>query len=61
VAAHLDALADLDATAAPVEPGDVSDTYRALALAALARARLPEGDRETIRGLLEATAPRDDA
>ena len=29
---QLDALADLDATAAPLEPGDVSDTYRALAL-----------------------------
>ncbi|MFJ6043623.1 Rossmann-like and DUF2520 domain-containing protein [Brachybacterium paraconglomeratum] len=61
VAAHLDALADLDATAAPLEPGDVSDTYRALALAALARARLPEGDRETIRALLEAAPPPEES
>lgn len=60
VAAHLDALADLDA-AAPLEPGDVSDTYRALALAALARARLPEGDRETIRTLLEAAPPPEES
>src|SRR5699024_1500143 len=30
VAAHLDALADLDATGAPGERGDVRDTYRAL-------------------------------
>jgi predicted short-subunit dehydrogenase-like oxidoreductase (DUF2520 family) len=61
VAAHLEALSDLDATAAPVEPGDVSDTYRALALAALARARLPEGAHEQIRALLEQTPPREDA
>ena len=61
VGAHLEALADLDATAAPVEPGDVSDTYRTLALAALARARLPEGAREQIRALLEETPPREDA
>ena len=61
VGAHLEALADLDATAAPVEPGDVSDTYRTLALAALARARLPEGAREQIRALLEETPPPEDA
>ena len=52
---------DLDATAAPLEPGDVSDTYRALALAALARARLAEGDRETIRALLEAAPPPEES
>ena len=61
VAAHLDALADLDATAAGVEPGDVADTYRALALAALERARLPLGDRARIRELLETDRPARDA
>ena len=61
VAAHLDALADLDATAAGVEPGDVADTYRALALAALERARLPLGDRARIRELLETDGPARDA
>ena len=60
VAAHLDALADLDATGAPGERGDVGDTYRALALAALARARLPEETRARIRGLLEDQPPRKD-
>ncbi|WP_394215975.1 Rossmann-like and DUF2520 domain-containing protein [Brachybacterium vulturis] len=60
VGAHLDALADLDATGTPGEPGDVSDTYRALALAALSRARLPEDTRQRIRVLLEAQPPRED-
>ncbi|ATG52349.1 oxidoreductase [Brachybacterium vulturis] len=60
VGAHLDALADLDATGTPGERGDVSDTYRALALAALSRARLPEDTRERIRVLLEARPPRED-
>ncbi|MBB5831746.1 Rossmann-like and DUF2520 domain-containing protein [Brachybacterium aquaticum] len=61
VAAHLTALADLDATAAPVELGDVGGTYRALAAAALARARLPEDARTRIRELLEENPPREDA
>src|SRR5699024_7404081 len=60
VAAHLDALADLDAAGAPGERGDVGDAYRALALAALARARLPEETRARIRGLLEDQPPRKD-
>lgn len=53
VAAHLAALDDLDVTGAPGEPGDVASTYRALALAALSRAKLPEQTREQIRDLLE--------
>ena len=60
VSAHLDALADLDATGAPGERGDVSDTYRALALAALSRVRLPEDTRESIRVLLQDPPPRED-
>lgn len=59
VQAHLDALADLDATGAPGEQGDVSDTYRSLALAALSRARLPEDTRARIRALLEDRPPQD--
>ena len=38
VSAHLEALGDLDVTGAPGERGDIADTYRALALAALSRA-----------------------
>lgn len=53
VSAHLGALRDLDATGAPGDPMDTSATYRALALAALSRARLPEDTRTLIRGLLE--------
>lgn len=60
VGAHLDALADLDATGTPGERGDVSATYRALALAALSRARLPEDTRASIRVLLEDQPPRED-
>ncbi|MDN5821227.1 MAG: DUF2520 domain-containing protein, partial [Brachybacterium sp.] len=60
VQAHLDALSDLDATGTPGERGDVSDTYRALALAALSRARLPEDTRESIRVLLEDQPPGED-
>lgn len=53
VAAHLEALADLDATGAPGERGDVTDTYRALARAALARARLPEDTWSALDALLQ--------
>lgn len=60
VGAHLDALGDLDATGMPGERGDVSDTYRALALAALSRVRLPEDTRASIRVLLEDQPPRED-
>ncbi|MGP9537445.1 Rossmann-like and DUF2520 domain-containing protein [Brachybacterium sp. AOP43-C2-M15] len=57
VSSHLEALDDLDTTGAPGERGDVADTYRALALAALARARLPEETRTRIRDLLEQAPP----
>lgn len=60
VEAHLAALTDLDATGAPGEDGDVADTYRALASAALRRARLPEDARARIRVLLEDQPPRED-
>ncbi|ASK66801.1 oxidoreductase [Brachybacterium avium] len=60
VQSHLDALADLDATGTPGEHGDVADTYRVLALAALTRARLPEDTRARIRVLLEDQPPRED-
>ncbi|MGP9745084.1 Rossmann-like and DUF2520 domain-containing protein [Brachybacterium sp. AOP29-B2-41] len=60
VTAHLGALRDLDATGAPGDPGDTSATYRALALAALRRARLPEGTRALIRDLLEDHPPLKD-
>lgn len=52
VSAHLDALMDLDGTAPQKDAADVSATYRALALAALARATLPLTTREQIRHLL---------
>lgn len=58
VRSHLDALADLDATGAPGERGDVGDTYRALARAALSRARLPEDSRTRIQELLEEGPPQ---
>jgi predicted short-subunit dehydrogenase-like oxidoreductase (DUF2520 family) len=60
VATHLEALEDLDVTGAPGERGDVADTYRALARAALSRARLPEDARARIRELLEDRPPRKD-
>jgi len=60
VEAHLQALGDLDATGTPGERGDVSDTYRVLALAALSRARLPQSTRDTLRELLEDRMPRED-
>lgn len=63
VSAHLEALAEADASRASHEPGDVEATYRALALAALARAGLPEGDAARVRGILArpSDAPRHDA
>lgn len=60
VEAHLQALGDLDATGTPGERGDVSDTYRVLALAALSRGRLPQSARDTIRALLEDDMPTAD-
>lgn len=60
VSSHLEALRDLDATGAPGDPGDTSATYRALALAALSRARLPEDTRMLIRALLEDHSPLED-
>lgn len=60
VAAHLEALDDLDGTGAPGERGDVADTYRALALAALSRAKLPEETESPIRDLLQNNPPTED-
>ena len=60
VAAHLEALDDLDGTGAPGERGDVADTYRALALAVLSRARLPEDTESQIRDLLHDHPPTED-
>ena len=60
VTAHVDALDDLDATGIDGRPGDTGDTYRALARAALTRARLPEETRAQIRELLE-DPPTEDA
>ena len=60
VAAHLEALEDLDGTGAPGEHGDTSATYRALASAALRRARIPEESRSAIRDLLEDRPPTED-
>jgi predicted short-subunit dehydrogenase-like oxidoreductase (DUF2520 family) len=61
VAAHLEALDDLDVTGAPGETGDVADTYRALARAALSRARLPAETRTRIRDLLDDHPHPEDA
>lgn len=61
VGAHLEALDDLDATGERGVRGDTGDTYRALALAALSRAKIPEGSREQIRALLQENPPREDA
>lgn len=61
VATHLEALEDLDTTDASGVRGDTTDTYRALALAALSRAKIPESSRTRIRGLLEENPPREDA
>ncbi|APX31521.1 oxidoreductase [Brachybacterium sp. P6-10-X1] len=61
VTAHLEALDDLDATGIDGERGDTGDTYRALARAALTRARLPEGTRVQIRELLAEDPPTEDA
>lgn len=61
VATHLEALEDLDTTDASGVRGDTTDTYRALALAALSRAKIPESSRARIRGLLEENPPREDA
>ncbi|MEE1649432.1 DUF2520 domain-containing protein [Brachybacterium sp. J144] len=61
VAAHLVALEDLDATAADPGTADLGATYRALALAALARATLAPGDRDAIRALLAESTTEEDA
>ncbi|MEE1619119.1 Rossmann-like and DUF2520 domain-containing protein [Brachybacterium sp. J153] len=61
VAAHLAALEDLDATAADPGTADLGATYRALALAALARATLAPGDRDAIRALLAESTTEEDA
>lgn len=60
VAAHLEALGDLDATAGRDEAADTARTYRALARAALSRAGLPSLTEQRIRALLEDT-PTEDA
>lgn len=60
VATHLEALDDLDVTGAPGEQGDVAATYRALARAALDRARPDEDSRSRIRELLETAPPSED-
>lgn len=52
VRAHLEALADLDATGQMGRRGDTAATYRALARAALDRADLEAGAREHIAHLL---------
>ncbi len=52
VAAHLEAIAEADASRGSTQPGDVADTYRALALAALARAGLSAQDEARVRGIL---------
>ncbi|WP_193106225.1 Rossmann-like and DUF2520 domain-containing protein [Brachybacterium sp. FME24] len=61
VTAHLEALDDLDLTGVAGERGDTGDTYRALALAALSRATLPESTRAQIRDLLEDRPTTEDA
>lgn len=58
VAAHLEALEDLDVTGALGERGDTAATYRALARATLARAGLDPDAARAIRELLDA-ADRD--
>lgn len=61
VASHLEALEGLDTTDASAVRGDTSDTYRALALAALSRAKIPESSRKQIRALLQQSPPTEDA
>ncbi|MFC7373672.1 MULTISPECIES: Rossmann-like and DUF2520 domain-containing protein [unclassified Brachybacterium] len=68
VAAHLGALDDVDRSSGGADPsgvtsrrGDVGATYRALAVAALARAGLPDRTRQQVRELLEDHGPADDA
>lgn len=57
VAAHLEALGDLDATAVRGARGDTAATYRALARATLARAGLAPEAAHAIQQLLDAAAP----
>ncbi|PMC74633.1 Rossmann-like and DUF2520 domain-containing protein [Brachybacterium sp. UMB0905] len=52
VGAHLEAFADLDATATPGTAADTADTYRALARAALNRATLRDEQRAALQALL---------
>lgn len=60
VTAHLEALDDLDVTGARGRRGDTGATYRALAQAALSRARLPQDTEQQIRRLLaQAPTPED--
>lgn len=60
VTAHLEALDDLDVTGAHGRRGDTGATYRALAQAALSRARLPQDTEQQIRRLLtQAPTPED--
>lgn len=62
VRAHLDALAESDASG--VGPADVEATYRALASAALARAGLTASEHERIRAILidpSTPQPQEDA
>lgn len=57
VRAHLAALAEADASAGTPGPGDAESVYRALALAALARAGLAAEDAAQIRGILRDPDP----
>jgi predicted short-subunit dehydrogenase-like oxidoreductase (DUF2520 family) len=65
VAAHLEALADLDSSTpgradADHAEGDIAQTYRALARAALARAELPAVTRRLMTDLLDDRTPTED-
>lgn len=62
LAAHLAALAEADASASAPEPGDVERTYRALALAALARSGLPAAEAARMAAILTSDPlPEEDA
>ncbi len=57
IGAHLEAFADLDATAIQGEQGDLVPVYRALARAAVARAGLSDDSREAVLAALEDPTP----